>query len=145
MQNNNGSLPKDFWDFDTTIKKIQEFNRLEPEFDMDFLIQNFAYIAPAHTFNIPLVSKDAKTGKYKRDGRHKYVLLANDYEAATFEHAISAKYREILGKDLDTDPVHNYTTAVTDSDNGGNAMGLPQINTDVSTATKKGGEMGGTK
>ena len=144
MQNNNGSLPKDFWDFDTAIQKINNFNRYEPEFDMDFLVQNFAYIAPAHTFNFPLVSKDAKTGRYKRDGRHKYVLLANEYEATTFEHAISAKYREIIGKDLDTTPVRNYTTAVTDSENGGNATGAPRVNTDESTRTKKGAEMGAT-
>jgi hypothetical protein len=89
------------------------------------------------------VSKN-KDGKYKRDGRHKYVLLANEYEANVFEHAISAKYREIIGKDLDTTPVRNYTTAVTDSDNGGNAMGAPRVNTDESTRTKKGAEMGAT-
>ena len=139
---NNGSLPKDFWTFDEAIQKINNFNRQEPEFDMDFLVQNFAYIAPAHTFNFPLVSKDSKTGRYKRDGRHKYVLLNNEYEAATFEHAISAKYRETIGKDLDTSPVRNYTTAVTDSENGGNAMGLPRVNTDASTATKKDAPMG---
>lgn len=139
----NGSLPKDFWTFDEAIQKINNFNRQEPEFDMDFLVQNFAYIAPAHTFNFPLVSKD-KDGRYKRDGRHKYVLLANEYEASTFEHAISSKYREIIGKDLETDPVRNYTTAVTDADNGGNAMGAPRVNTDEKTRTKKGAEMGAT-
>lgn len=139
----NGSLPKDFWTFDEAIDKINKFDRQAPEFDMDFLVQNFAYIAPAHTFNFPLVSK-GKDGRYKRDGRHKYVLLANEYEASIFEHAISAKYREILGKDLETDPVRNYTTAVTDSENGGNAMGAPRVNTDDSTKTKKGAEMGAT-
>lgn len=139
----NGNLPKDFWDFNTAIDKINNFDRMNPEFDMDFLVQNFAYIAPAHTFNFPLVSKN-KDGKYKRDGRHKYVLLANEYEATTFEHAISAKYKEIIGKDLETDPVRNYTTAVTDADNGGNAMGAPRVNTDESTRTKKGAEMGAT-
>lgn len=139
----NGNLPKDFWTFDQAIEKINNFNRYEPEFDMDFLVQNFAYIAPAHTFNFPLVSKDAKTGKYKRDGRHKYVLLNNEYEATTFEHAISARYREIIGKDLETDPVHNYTSTVTDTENGGNATGVLRRNTDASTATKKGAPMGG--
>lgn len=139
----NGSLPKDFMTFDEAIKMIENFNRLEPEFDMDFLVQNFAYIAPAHTFNFPMVSK-TKEGRYKRDGRHKYVLLANEYEATTFEHAISAKYREILGRDLETDPVHNYTSTVTDADNGGNATGTLQLNTDSSTATKKGAPMGGS-
>lgn len=138
----NGSLPKDFWTFDEAIEKINNFNRYEPEFDMDFLVQNFAYIAPAHTFNFPLVSKN-KDGKYKRDGRHKYVLLNNEYEATTFEHAISAKYREIIGKDLETDPVHNYTSTVTDTENGGNAAGVLRRNTDASTATKKGAPMGG--
>lgn len=139
----NGTLPKDFWTFDEAIQKINNFNRQEPEFDMDFLVQNFAYIAPAHTFNFPLVSKN-KDGKYKRDGRHKYVLLANEYESTTFEHAISNKYKEIIGKDLDATPVRNYTTAVTDSENGGNAMGAPRVNTDESTRTKKGAEMGAT-
>lgn len=138
------NLPKDFWDFETTIDKINNFDRYNPEFDFDFLVQNFAYISPAHTFNFPLVSKDAKTGKFKRDGRHKYVLLNNEYEAATFEHAISAKYREILGKDFDTSPVHNYTTTITDTENGGNATGVPRLNTDASTATKKGADMGGS-
>ena len=141
MQNGNGTLPKDFWTFQEAIEKINNFNRQEPEFDMDFLVQNFAYIAPAHTFNFPLVSKD-KNGRYKRDGRHKYVLLANDYEAATFEHAISAKYREILVKDLETDPVHNYTSTVTDTENGGDATGALRVNTDPTTATKKGAPLG---
>lgn len=140
----NGSLPKDFLTFDEAIKLIQEFDRQNPKFDMDFLVQNFAYIAPAHTFNIPLVSKDPATGRYKRDGRHKYVLLANEFESTTFEHAISEKYRQILGRDLDTNPVHNYTSTVTDTDNGGNATGALMKNTDQSTMTKKGAEMGGT-
>lgn len=139
----NGSLPKDFMTFDEAIKMIENFNRQEPEFNMDFLVQNFAYIAPAHTFNFPLVSKN-KDGRYREDGRHKYVLLANDYEATTFEHAISKKYREILGKDLETDPVHNFTSTVTDTENGGNATGVLQINDDPSTATKKGAPMGGS-
>lgn len=138
----NGNQPrKDFWDFDTAVEKIRNFNRYEPEFDMDFLIQNFAYIRPGGTFNFPLVSKN-KEGRYRRDGRHKYVLLASEYEATTFEHAISAKYREIIGKDLDTAPVRNYTTTVTDEENGGNATGAVRVNRDSSTATKKGGEMG---
>lgn len=139
----NGALPNDFWSFDEAIKKIQEFDRRNPEFDMDFLVQNFAYISPAHTFNFPLVSKDPNTGKYKRNGQHKYVLLANEFESTTFEHAISEKYREILGKELDTAPVRNYTTAITDSQNGGNVTGAVMRNTDSSTATKKGAEMGG--
>lgn len=141
MQNGQGSLPKDFWTFDEAIQKINNFNRYEPEFDMDFLVQNFAYIAPAHTFNFPLVSKN-KEGKYRRDGRHKYVLLANEYEATTFEHAISAKYREIIGKELDTTPVRNYTTTVTDTENGGNATGAVRVNTDESTKTKKDAPLG---
>ena len=108
---------------------------------MDFLIQNFVYIGPARTFNFPLVSKD-KNGRFKKDGRHKYVLLANEYEASMFEHAISAKYREIIGKDLDTSPVRNYTTTVTDDENGGNTTGAVRVNTDESTKTKKDAPLG---
>jgi len=142
MQNKQGSLPNGFVSFDQAIKMIQEFDRQHPKFDMDFVVQNFAYIAPAHTFNFPLVTVD-QNGRWKQNGKHVYVLLANEYEAATFEHAISEKYREILGRELDTKPVHNYTTAITDAENGGNATGAVRINTDASTSTKSGAEMGG--
>lgn len=142
MQNKQGSLPNGFISFEDAIKMVQEFDRNNPKFDMDFVVQNFNYIAPAHTVNFPLVSV-SPDGRWEQNGKHIYVLLANEYEAATFEHVVSEKYREIIGKDLDVAPVHNYTTTITDAENGGNATGAVRVNTDASTSTKKGAELGG--
>ena len=133
MQNN---LPNGFISLDEAIALIKSDTRKDPKVDIDFLVRNFAYIAPAHNFTIKLLKRDA-SGKIVGNGE-RFVQFANEYETAIFEHAVSDKYKELVGHDFDKNPVRNITTTVTDAENGGNSQGRPQVNTDESTMTKKG-------
>lgn len=120
-------LPKDFMTFDETIKLIQSDSRENPKVDIDFIVSNFVYIAPAHNFTIKLLKKDS-SGRTVRNGV-KYVQLANEYEATTFEHVVRQKYQELIGHDFDA-PTQRLTTMVTDADNGGNSLGAVISNPD---------------
>ena len=119
-----------YFTFDETIKLIQSDSRENPKVDIDFIVSNFEYIAPAHTFTLRLLGKE--NGQVVRTGV-KYVLLNNEYEATTFEHAVSEKYRELLGRDLNPIRPRKNTTMITDSENGGNITGMPIRNAESTT------------
>lgn len=124
-------LPKDFLTFDETIKLIQSDTREAPKVDIDFIVSNFEYISPAHNFTIKLLKRDS-SGRIVPNGV-RYVQLANEYEAATFEHVVKQKYQELVGHQFDDSPVQRLTTMVTDADNGGNTMGAIMTNGDSET------------
>lgn len=134
-----GNLPKDFITLDEAIKLIQSDTRKDPKVDIDFLVRNFAYIAPAHNFTIKLLKRNG-AGKIIPNGT-RFVQFANEYETGLFEHTVSEKYKELTRKELDTASVKNITTAVTDSENGGNMQAIPMYNTDESTMAKRGDQI----
>lgn len=131
MQNQVPTLPKDFLSFDDTIKLIQSDTREEPKVDIGFIADNLNYILPRHTFTLRLLKRNGQ-GKIIKTGI-RFVYLANEYEASTFEHEVVKKYEELTRQSLNLNPVKKVSTTVSDSENGGNLQGIMVDNSSSKT------------
>lgn len=127
---NQGALPKEFLSFDDAIKLIQSDTRKDPKVDIQFIVRNFTYINPGHTFTLKLLKRDT-SGKIVPNGV-RYVILANQYEATTFEHTVAEKYKELTKQELKGGPVRKMSTMVGDADGAtANGTALISDNTDA--------------
>lgn len=94
MDNNN--LPKDFVTFEKALELIKSDRRDNPVVDTRFLVNNIPYIREHGNYNIKLVKYD-KNGKVVEAG-HRYVYIADEYQAVALKKAIVDHYAEVSKK-----------------------------------------------
>lgn len=88
-------LPKGFITVAEAIKLIESDTRDNAKVDTAFLVRNIPYMREGGNFNIRKLKHE--NNRVVRDGSV-FVVLENEYDKVTLEHAILEHYRKVTGR-----------------------------------------------
>lgn len=112
------TLPNGFISIEDAVKLINSDTRTEPKVDTKWLVSHIDWIEEKHNFRIPLIKLSADKTKNVRLGS-KFVEVRDDYDKAILKRCIRDHYRDLVGRDYQTQEVKAMSSVVDDEVAGG--------------------------
>lgn len=97
------SLPKGFITIDEAIALVDKHTMAEPTTNLAMLLRGKRFIRLTENMTIP-VWKKGENGKYGQTGEV-FIRFDSQLDIERWKDVLSRKYREIVGRELDDNPV----------------------------------------
>lgn len=146
--NNNNNLSPGFIPVEKACEIIKANTREDPDVDMDYLISRRGWIETRHNFRLPRIKRlspdkirRTKRGtiiEYENNGEYN-VYIETNYQKELLKETISAKYRELVGRDYQDIGLKARSTVADDAQ--GKAAVQPRNN--AKPIAKEGAYIGG--